>query len=66
MTLNQGDIIEWVNSESSQIVWMICEDSTTGIVIHSDGLIRIGTLTYNISELPNIKKFKGTVNINSN
>jgi hypothetical protein len=66
MILKQGDLVEWISSDSSQIVWMICEDPSMGVVIHSPGLIKIGTITSNISDLPDLKRFKGTVNIHSN
>lgn len=64
MKLEQGKIVKWENSSKQEIIWMICNDTTKGVVIHSDNLLRIGTITDNI-EIYDLEPFTGTVNIAS-
>jgi hypothetical protein len=64
MKLEQGKIVKWENSSKQEIIWMICDDTTKGVVIHSDGLIRVGTITDDI-EIYDLKPYVGTVNITS-
>ena len=61
MKLEQGKLVMWENDEKKQVVWMVCEDETTGVVIHSDDLMKIGTLSQ--LDVNTIKPFAGTVNI---
>lgn len=65
MNLEQGKIVKWENQNKQQIIWMICDDNTSGVVIHSDNLIKVGTLTLNLDLYPNLEPFVGQVNINS-
>jgi hypothetical protein len=64
MKLEQGKIIKWENSSKQEIIWMVCDDTTKGVVIHSDNLISVGTITDNI-EIYDVKPFIGAVNISS-
>jgi hypothetical protein len=64
MKLEQGKIVKWENSAKQQIVWMVCDDAASGVVIHSDHLMRVGTITHNLQEY-NVEPFVGTVNISS-
>lgn len=64
MKLEQGKIVKWENSSKQEIIWMICDDTTKGVVIHSDNLISVGTITDNI-EIYDVKPFIGAVNISS-
>ena len=61
MKLEQGKLVMWENDEKKQVVWMVCEDEITGVVIHSDDLMKIGTLSQLDPKLT--KPFVGTVNI---
>lgn len=65
MKLEQGKIVKWENSSKHQIVWMVCDDETRGVVIHSDNLLKVGTITDNLNEYE-LTPFVGTVNIISN
>jgi hypothetical protein len=64
MKLEQGKIVKWENSSKQEIIWMVCDDTTKGVVIHSDNLISVGTITDNI-EIYDVKPFIGAVNISS-
>ena len=64
MKLEQGKIVKWENSSKQEIIWMVCDDTTKGVVIHSDNLISVGTITDNI-EIYDLKPFVGAVNISS-
>jgi len=61
--LTTGQLVQWVNQHKQQIVWMICDDNTKGVVVHSDGLLSIGTIS-NIVDYP-ITSFIGTLTMNS-
>lgn len=65
MKYEQGKLLEWRNGENKQIVWMVADNGTHGMVLHSDGLISIGTIT-NLEPLKDeLKPFVGSVTINS-
>lgn len=64
MKLEQGKIVKWENSSKQEIIWMVCDDTTKGVVIHSDNLLGVGTITNNI-EIYDLKPFVGAVNISS-
>lgn len=64
MKLEQGKIVKWENASKQQIIWMVCDDISKGVVIHSDNLISVGTITENIQSY-NLTPFVGTVNISS-
>lgn len=64
MRLEQGKIVKWENSAKQQIVWMVCDDASSGVVIHSDQLISVGTITHNLQEY-NVEPFVGSITINS-
>lgn len=63
MTLKQGQIVKWENSNKQQILWMVTEDLTKGIVIHSDNILTIGSIT-DLSDFQ-LTSFVGTINISS-
>jgi hypothetical protein len=63
MKIEQGKLIFWENKEKKQVVWMVCDDEISGIVIHSDGIMKIGTITP--IDKDKVKPFIGTVNISS-
>lgn len=62
MKLEQGKLVKWENNNKQQIVWMICNDTTKGVVIHSDNILSIGTITENLISY-NVTPFVGSVNI---
>lgn len=62
MKFKQGNIVEWKNSKDQKIIWVICDDTSKGVVIHSDNLLGVGTLTSNISEY-GVSSFVGSVTI---
>lgn len=64
MKLTPGQVVQWSNHEHKRIIWLICDDLTTAVVIHSDDLIPVGTLTHNIHTYV-LEPFIGTVNITS-
>jgi hypothetical protein len=63
MKLTQGKIVKWENKLKQQIIWMVIDDTSKGVVIHSEGLLSIGS----ICDLTGIEltAFAGTVNISS-
>ena len=63
MKLTQGKIVKWVNKKNQQILWMVTEDTTKGIVLHSEGLLTVGAIT-DLSDIE-LTGFIGTVNISS-
>lgn len=63
MKLNQGKIVRWENKQKQQIVWMVTDDITKGVVLHSDGLLSVGTIT-DLGDVE-LQGFIGTVNISS-
>lgn len=62
MKFEQGKLVRWLSKDNSEVVWMVTDDSPKGVVIHSDGLMRIGTIS-DLSVMDNIEPFVGTVNI---
>ena len=62
--LEQGQLVKWVNTDNQEIVWMVTQDVSQGIVIHSDELVKVGTLN-NLSDIKDLKPFIGTVHIES-
>lgn len=64
MNLEQGKIVKWTSHEGKEIVWMITDRKNIGIVIHSDNLVKLGTL--NDLTTYNVEPFVGTINVNSN
>jgi len=63
MKLTQGKIVKWENKLKQQIIWIVTDDPTKGVVIHSEGLLALGSVT----DLAGIELtgFVGTVNISS-
>jgi hypothetical protein len=61
--LSSGQLVQWTNQYKQQMIWMVCDDTTKGVIIHSDGLLSIGTIT-ELTNLP-ITSFIGNVNIAS-
>ena len=58
----KGKLVKWVSKDSKEIVWIVNERGNEGVVIHSDGLMSVGTVS-NLSEINGIESFIGTVNI---
>ena len=56
-----GILVRWENEDEKEIVWMMTDKQNVGIVVHSDNLMKVGTLT-NIKNYI-VKPFIGTVNI---
>jgi predicted solute-binding protein len=63
-TLEQGQLVKWVNSENKEIVWMVTENVDSGVVIHSDNLMKVGTVS-DLSKMNELQSFIGTVHIES-
>lgn len=64
MKYTQGRIVNWKNKKNEQIIWMITDKPSIGVVIHSDGLLKIGT-TSDLSKY-DVNPYIGNININSN
>lgn len=65
LNYTHGQILEWKNAKGQQILWMVSENPTHGMVIHSDSLIQLGTMT-NLEPLKEeLKPFVGSITINS-
>lgn len=63
MKLEQGKLVKWENAQKQQIIWMVTDEPNRGVVIHSDGLISIGTIMdLTVDE---VTPFVGKVNISS-
>ena len=62
MKLEQGKVVKWENASKQQIVWIVCDDATKGVVIHSDNLLKVGTITEDLQTYA-LQPFVGTVNI---
>lgn len=58
-----GILVKWQNEDDKEIVWMMTDKQYIGVVVHSDNLMKVGTLT-NLKDYI-IKPFIGTVNIHS-
>jgi hypothetical protein len=56
---NVGSLYVWENNNKQQIV-IICTEDDRGVVVHSDGLMKLGTYM-TIDET--FKSFIGTVNL---
>jgi hypothetical protein len=64
MKFEQGKLVKWVNKEEQEIVWMVTDNDGVGVVVHSDGLMDIGTLT-NLNDQEGLSSFIGTVHMSS-
>lgn len=64
MNYEQGKIVKWENKEKKQIVFLVTDKSNTGVVIHSDSLMSVGTIA-DLSDYTDITPFVGTVHIKS-
>lgn len=64
MELEQSQLVQWANQSGDRIVWMVTDKKDIGIVVHSDGLAKVGT-TNDLSKIQNLDNFIGTVNIES-
>jgi hypothetical protein len=58
-----GILVKWENEDKKEIVWMMTDQQHIGVVVHSDNLIKVGTMT-NLKDYI-LKPFIGTVNIHS-
>jgi hypothetical protein len=63
MKLEQGKVVVWENSQGQRVIWLVCDDTSKGVVIHSDDLVDVGTLSDLDSN--NVKPFVGGVTITS-
>lgn len=63
MKLEQSKIVEWKNEDGKRIVWMITDQDNIGVVIFSDNLVKLGTIT-DLSK-HTVAPYVGTVNISS-
>ena len=68
--LNPGSVVQYINKSQQKIIWMVLDDvdldkpnSVKGVVLHSDGLIAMGT----VSDLTlyELQAFIGSITINS-
>lgn len=64
MKFEKGNLVKWVNKDQQEIVWMVTDMDNMGVVVHSDGLMEIGTLT-NLDEQEGLSSFIGTVHMSS-
>lgn len=64
MNYEQGKIVKWENKDKKQIVFLVTDKSNTGVVIHSDSLLSVGTIA-DLSDYTDITPFVGTVHIRS-
>lgn len=64
MQLEQGKIVKWENKDKKQIVFLVTDKNNTGVVIHSDSLMSVGTIA-DLSDYTDITPFVGTVHIRS-
>ena len=63
MILEQGKVVMWKNEEGKRVIWLVCDDTSKGVVIHSDDLVSVGTL--NDLDPEGVQPFVGGVNISS-
>lgn len=68
--LSPGSLVQYINKKQQKIIWMIIDEfdldkpvSLKGVVIHSDNLIALGTVTD--LTLYELQSFLGSVTINS-
>lgn len=59
----QGSLVKWENVDKKEIVWMLTNNRHMGVVVHSDNLVKVGTVT-NLKDYK-LSPFVGTVNIHS-
>ena len=64
MQLEQGKVVKWENSNNKQIVFLVTDKDNTGVVIHSDSLMSVGTIA-DLTDYTDITPFVGTVHISS-
>lgn len=64
MNYEQGKVVKWENKEKKQIVFLVTDKSNTGVVIHSDSLMSIGTIA-DLTDYTDITPFVGAVHIRS-
>jgi hypothetical protein len=64
MNYEQGKIVKWENKEKKQIVFLVTDKNNTGVVIHSDSLLSVGTVA-ELTDYTDITPFVGTVHIKS-
>jgi len=64
MNYEQGKIVKWENKEKKQIVFLVTDKNNTGVVIHSDSLLSVGTIA-ELTDYTDITPFVGTVHIKS-
>lgn len=64
MNYEQGKIVKWENKENKQIVFLVTDKSNTGVVIHSDSLMSVGTIA-DLTDYTDITPFVGTVHMTS-
>jgi len=64
MKLEQSKIIQWKNKDGNKIIWLITDQPNTGVVIHSDELTPVGTIT-DLSDISGLEHFVGTVHLSS-
>jgi predicted NAD/FAD-dependent oxidoreductase len=65
MNYKQGEIKEWQSIDGKKILWMVTQDTSKGIVIHSDSLIQLGTITDLSTMEGELKSFVGSITMNS-
>lgn len=63
MKLEQGKLVKWENAEKQQIIWLVTDEPSKGVVIHSDNLITTGTIMDLDAE--KVTPFIGNVTISS-
>jgi hypothetical protein len=61
--MQQSQLMSWKNSEGNEIVIMITDRDNIGVVVHSDGLMSVGTVV-DIDKME-LRNFIGTVHIKS-
>jgi hypothetical protein len=64
MNYKQGKIVKWENNNNKQIVFLVTDKDNTGVVIHSDSLLSVGTIA-DLSDYTDITPFVGTVHVKS-
>jgi len=64
MVLEQGKLVKWENKQKQQIVFIITDRPSEGVVIHSDYLLSTGTIV-NLTDYNDLQPFVGTVHVNS-
>jgi hypothetical protein len=62
MKLEKSQLVRWKNAEGKEIIWMVTDNGSLGVVVHSDGLSSIGT-TNILLDIDGLEPFIGTVNL---